>query len=357
MNSIEVITFTKTVETISPMELEDSPYSSPFGSNNNSDQDEEVNDPLLPYFQKMFDSAYEKVQKKEMLSFKEAAVFILGSSNKLMTAEEIVKQAIQSGIIQSQGKTPDATMSSRLNTDISSNGMYSIFVKFGAGRFSIRPKFVQHITTTVLTEFEQQNGMKLLKGSALKFIPFEKEEFWLEVKPSQIPNSGMGLYAKFPITAGTVLSEYKGRILELDTGGDVELYPYGVSVQMPDGTVKMIDGMDGFGNITSFAPRANDAGPFFQNALLAEYRELPGRVFLEATRDIKQGEEIFVLYGPTYWGFHEYPPINDINYVDFSFKKSIIDRSSSSRYFYTCRPSKDNLLKLIFTRYALPPIS
>lgn len=101
----------------------------------------------------------------------------------------------------------------------------------------------------------------------------------------------MGLYAKFPITAGTVLSEYKGRILELDTGGDVELYPYGVSVQMPDGTVKMIDGMDGFGNITSFAPRANDAGPFFQNALLAEYRELPGRVFLEATRDIKQGEE------------------------------------------------------------------
>lgn len=50
-----------------------------------------------------------------------------------------------------------------------------------------RPKFVQHITTTVLTEFEQQNGMKLLKGSALKFIPFEKEEFWLEVKPSRIP--------------------------------------------------------------------------------------------------------------------------------------------------------------------------
>jgi len=45
----------------------------------------------------------------------------------------------------------------------------------------------------------------------------------------------------------------------------------------------------------------------FKNALLAEYIEHPGRVFLEAKKDIAEGEEVFVLYGAAYWGIPEYP--------------------------------------------------
>lgn len=59
---------------------------------------------------------------------------------------------------------------------------------------------------------------------------------------------------------------------------------------MADGTTKRIDGFRD-GCVLSLGPYANDAGPQFQNALLAEYKEHPGKVFLEAIRDIKEGEE------------------------------------------------------------------
>lgn len=127
-----------------------------------------------------------------------------------------------------------------------------------------------------------------------------------------VRNAGMGLFARYFITAGTVLAEYRGIIRPNDTGGDHELFPYAVSVTMEDETTKMIDGIDENGNVLSFAPRGNDAGPRFANTILAEYAELPGRVFLEATRNIHPGEEIFYCYGPEYWNIDEYPIYDNI---------------------------------------------
>jgi len=44
-----------------------------------------------------------------------------------------------------------------------------------------------------------------------------------------------------------------------------------------------------------------------RNALLAEYKEHPGHVFIESIKDIQQGEEIFVSYGASYWNLTQYP--------------------------------------------------
>ncbi len=48
-----------------------------------------------------------------------------------------------------------------------------------------RPKFVEHITQAVIPLDEQEEGMILLAKSAFKYIPFEKESDWLEVKLSR----------------------------------------------------------------------------------------------------------------------------------------------------------------------------
>eukprot|EP01098_Paradermamoeba_levis_P000328 TRINITY_DN10339_c0_g1_i1.p2 TRINITY_DN10339_c0_g1~~TRINITY_DN10339_c0_g1_i1.p2 ORF type:complete len:111 (-),score=41.87 TRINITY_DN10339_c0_g1_i1:104-403(-) len=76
---------------------------------------------------------------------------------------------------------------------------------------------------------------------------------------------------------------------------------------MPDGSQKVLDGRDDNGRILCMAASANDAGPVLQNTLYAEFFEHPGRVFLEAKREIKEGEEIFVSYGSRYWGIEKYP--------------------------------------------------
>jgi len=197
------------------------------------------------------------------MTFRDAAYYVLQRSHRLMSAAEIIAEGLDLGIISTEGKTPANTMSSRLNQDIAKN-RDSDFVKFGAGKFSIRPKFVEHIKQDVLTSQEQEWGMTLLKFSALKYIPHELELNWLEVKPSKIPNSGRGLYAKRRITAGTVLCEYKGRFIQLDgTGGDHKFYPYVISVQL-NNTAATIDGADESGTVLSLGPIANDAGPCFQ---------------------------------------------------------------------------------------------
>jgi hypothetical protein len=89
-------------------------------------------------------------------------------SQKLMTAQEIIKEALKQGLLKTVtthktesynmlhvhailhenfldwpltslqgGKTPQATMSSRMNTDIAQKGNRSPFKKFGCGKFSI----------------------------------------------------------------------------------------------------------------------------------------------------------------------------------------------------------------------------
>ena len=55
-----------------------------------------------------------------------------------MSAEEITRKAIESGLIKTSGKTPIATMSARLYVDIQKKGESSKFVKTQRGLFGLR---------------------------------------------------------------------------------------------------------------------------------------------------------------------------------------------------------------------------
>jgi hypothetical protein len=51
-------------------------------------------------------------------SYMDAAVSVLESSKRPMTAREIVAEAVRSGLLQPAGKTPEATMSAALYTSV-----------------------------------------------------------------------------------------------------------------------------------------------------------------------------------------------------------------------------------------------
>jgi len=127
-------------------------------------------------------------------------------------------------------------------------------------------------------------------------------EKFLYLKKSTIPGAGKGLFTKVDIKKGTRVVEYKGQIV---TWKQVE--------QMSDdrnGYVFYFNRsycLDAWPRINSFARYANDAKGITRvdgiknNLEFVEVNKPTKRCFLDATRDIPKGSELFVGYGGEYW--------------------------------------------------------
>lgn len=123
-------------------------------------------------------------------------------------------------------------------------------------------------------------------------------ENFLYVKRSQLPDSGKGLFTKVPITKGTRIVEYKGKLQKWKD-------------------VKHLDGINGYlmyitrNAVIDALPAKHTLGRYANDAkglskvqgLLnnAEYVSEGNRCYIEATRAIKRREEILVDYGKEYW--------------------------------------------------------
>ena len=113
-----------------------------------------------------------------------------------------------------------------------------------------------------------------------------------------MPNAGKGLFTRIDIPKGTRIVEYKGRI-------------------QPWREVKDQDGVNGYlmyinRNVVinalpakkTLGRYANDARGLIRIAGFrnnAEYISEGRRCYIDATRNIKAGEEILVNYGREYW--------------------------------------------------------
>ncbi len=124
---------------------------------------------------------------------------------------------------------------------------------------------------------------------------FEK---YLYVKESQLPNAGNGLYTSMAIPKGTRIVEYKGRRTRWkDVQGDDGKNGYIFYINRNH----VIDARP---YKKSLARYANDArGMIRVDGLLnnADYIVDGLKTYIESTRDIPAGEEIFVDYGKDYW--------------------------------------------------------
>jgi len=72
------------------------------------------------------------------MTFAEAAYQVLKQVGKPLSANEITSIALKQGMISTVGKTPAATMSSRLYVDIKKKGNESRFIKVNSGKFALR---------------------------------------------------------------------------------------------------------------------------------------------------------------------------------------------------------------------------
>ncbi len=97
-----------------------------------------------------------------MVSFKKAAVEVLKKANEPLTTKEITYIAIQEGLIDTAGRTPEATMGAQIYVDINTN-KESPFIKVGRGRFSLKKQKDTVSSPLVLIEKQNENVRKALK--------------------------------------------------------------------------------------------------------------------------------------------------------------------------------------------------
>ena len=140
-------------------------------------------------------------------------------------------------------------------------------------------------------------------GSSFHIVPPTAEHRFLCFRNSSIPGANLGLFLRpyRMLRAGTIVCEYKGRAMKRI------VHQSSHAVRLQSGLI--LDGLDGEGNLISFAPLMNDNGPAAYNVKLTEFDEFPERVFVAATRDLFGGEELFVEYGANYWGKKSYADV------------------------------------------------
>lgn len=72
-----------------------------------------------------------------MSTFKTSAHKILKSSP--LHYREIIRLALEQGLLETEGATPEASMNSQLSTDIKTLGKKSRFIRVSPGTFALNP--------------------------------------------------------------------------------------------------------------------------------------------------------------------------------------------------------------------------
>ncbi|SFA69943.1 hypothetical protein SAMN05660845_0099 [Flavobacterium swingsii] len=126
---------------------------------------------------------------------------------------------------------------------------------------------------------------------------------YLYTNPSQIPDSGTGLFTAITIYKDEIIAIYKGKILtESEAKIKAEKGKDKYFINLLNGSI--LDSMP----IKCFAKYANDATGFsksdFKNNAKIGLDENEN-VSLIATKKIKEGEEVFCSYGKRYWNKHK----------------------------------------------------
>lgn len=123
-------------------------------------------------------------------------------------------------------------------------------------------------------------------------------EKFLVVKESLLPGAGKGLFTTCFIPSGSIIVEYKGKkCLWRQVRDQDNVNPYLMRVNR-------IHAIDAQRSKKTFGRYANDANGISKKKGLknnAEYCAVGNRCFIEATKNIQAGSEIFVNYGRDYW--------------------------------------------------------
>ena len=127
----------------------------------------------------------------------------------------------------------------------------------------------------------------------------------LQVKKSRIKNAGLGVFATKYIKKGTVIGELTGKRLNEEQFNRLRNTRYCYEVPMDDGTFEYIDSKHS--PICTMA-RINGAASKSQERRVnvESFVRSDKRVFYQAIRGIKKGQELLDNYGPYYVFDYQY---------------------------------------------------
>jgi HJR/Mrr/RecB family endonuclease len=111
-----------------------------------------------------------------MVSFKQAALQILEKSEEPLTAKEITDIALQEGLVETDGKTPEATMGAQLYVDIIKN-KESPFLQVGRGKFTLKNQKDSVSSPLVIIENHNEKVKKEFKEMLHQMDPYQFEHF------------------------------------------------------------------------------------------------------------------------------------------------------------------------------------
>jgi len=120
----------------------------------------------------------------------------------------------------------------------------------------------------------------------------------LLVKESNLPGSGKGLFTKIFIPKGTRIIEYKGKITtwkDADHQDGANGYIYFVTKN------HVVDSRPHEHELARFVNDARGLTRVKGVTNNCEYVEEGMRIYIEATKNIPAGTELFVGYGKEYW--------------------------------------------------------
>ena len=108
------------------------------------------------------------------LSFKEAAKVVLKEAAEPLTPKEITIRAIEKGLLQTEGSTPEATMGAQLYVDVKRNPK-TIFRNVGNGKFVLRSE--QDTSDSAELMIAKQNELVriAIRKRLLEMDPFQFE--------------------------------------------------------------------------------------------------------------------------------------------------------------------------------------
>ena len=122
------------------------------------------------------------MSSNKTMSFKKAAEHILKTSDEPLSAQEIAEQALQQGILSTEGKTPEATMAALLYVDIKENKKTK-FKNVGKGKFTLIEQ--TDSSTSPLLLIEKQNSLvkKALMKKLYDMDPYQFEFLIADLLP------------------------------------------------------------------------------------------------------------------------------------------------------------------------------
>jgi len=97
-----------------------------------------------------------------MNTFKQSAIEILKKAKMPLHYTEITRLALESGILETEGATPEATMNAQIVVDIKNKGEGSDFVRTAPGTFALNPNKKEIKETPKIQEAEKAEEEKIV---------------------------------------------------------------------------------------------------------------------------------------------------------------------------------------------------